>query len=473
MPTERDFVGAILRQDFYSFVQAAFPIVSPGDTFLLNWHLEAIACALDRVRSGECKRLVITVPPRTLKSIMTSVALPAFILGHDPTRKIICVSYSEGLARKHANDCRALMRHPFYRRVFPHTRISNSKDTELELATTAGGFRLSTSVGGTLTGRGGNLVIIDDPLKPQDAHSSVARESLRQWYGNTLLSRLNNKSDDVIIIVMQRLHMDDLAGHVLSGRGWEHLNLPAIAPCDQLIPLGPGRVHQRKTGDVLHPAREPLFELEGLKREMGSMDFSAQYQQEPVPESGNLIKWDWFARFEQAPFPQPTDRIIVSWDTAMSARELADYSACVVLYVRGESAYVVDVLRERLEYPDLKRKVLEWHWRWKNAHTNYSLLIENKGSGMSLIQELRRENIHAIAINPQGDKVMRMTAQTSRIESGAVFLPRNASWLEDLRAELMAFPAGRHNDQVDALSQGLQYASELQQRRVTTGTYRI
>jgi predicted phage terminase large subunit-like protein len=465
-------VRAILRQDFYSFVQAAFPIVSPGDTFLINWHLEAIAYALDRIRTGECNRLIITVPPRTLKSIMTSVALPAFVLGHDPTRKIICVSYSEGLARKHANDCRALMRHPLYQRVFPNTRISALKDTELELATTAGGFRLSTSVGGTLTGRGGNLVIIDDPLKPQDAHSSVARENLRQWYGNTLLSRLNNKSDDAIIIVMQRLHMDDLVGHVLGGGDWEQVNLPAIALCDQTIPLGPGRLHHRRVGDVLHAARESAFELERLRGEMGSMDFSAQYQQEPVPESGNLIKWDWFGRYKEAVPVVATDHILVSWDTAMSARELADYSACVVLHLKGESAFIVDVLRERLEYPDLKRKVLDRHWRWKNANTRYSLLIENKGSGMSLIQELKRDGVHAIAINPEGDKVMRMTAQTSRIESGGVYLPHAAPWLEDFRTELMAFPAGRHNDQVDALSQALQYASELQARRVWVGTYR-
>jgi predicted phage terminase large subunit-like protein len=317
------------------------------------------------------------------------------------------------------------------------------------------------------------LVIIDDPLKPQDAHSSVARENLKQWYGNTLLSRLNNKSDDAIIIVMQRLHMDDLVGHVLGGGDWEQLNLPAIALCDQSIRIGPARFHHRRVGEVLHPRRESNFELDRLKREMGSMDFSAQYQQEPVPESGNLIKWDWFARFDRLPPIMSTDRIVVSLDTAMSARELADYSACVVLHLKGDTAYVIDVIRDRLEYPDLKRKVLEGHWQWNSAKTQYSLLIENKGSGMSLIQELKRDNVHAIAITPTADKIMRMTAQTPRIESGAVFLPRQASWLEEFRAELIAFPAGRHNDQVDALSQGLQYASELQARRIYVGTYRV
>src|SRR3954447_8068735 len=148
-------VGAVIRRDFYSFVRATFPIISPNDSFAPNWHIEAVAFALTRVFEGEIKRLIITVPPRSLKSICASVAYPAFVLGHDPARRIICVSYAEGLARKHANDCRALMRSTLYHRLFPNTRISPAKDTELEFATTRGGNRLSTSVGGTLTGRGG------------------------------------------------------------------------------------------------------------------------------------------------------------------------------------------------------------------------------------------------------------------------------------------------------------------------------
>src|SRR5215217_7316050 len=239
-------LNAILRSDLYSFVQAAFRVVSAGDRLVANWHLEAITYALTRVRTGEIKRLIITVPPRSLKSICASVAFPAFVLGRDPTRRIICVSYSEALARKHANDCRALMRSPRYIRAFPKTRISGAKDTELEVMTTDRGFRLAASVGGTLTGRGGNLLIIDDPLKPQEAQSEAARDSLWQWYTNTLLSRLDNKADDAIILVMQRLHVDDLVGRLLEQGGWNHLDLPAIAEVDEAIPLGPAREYVRR-----------------------------------------------------------------------------------------------------------------------------------------------------------------------------------------------------------------------------------
>ncbi|TMJ36786.1 MAG: hypothetical protein E6G86_18165, partial [Alphaproteobacteria bacterium] len=236
MNADPRLVGAMLRSDFYSFIRATFPIVSPSSAFAPNWHIEAIAFALMRVLRGEIKRLIITVPPRSLKSICASVAFPAFVLGHDPTRRIICVSYAEALARKHANDCRALMRSTLYHRLFPNTRISNAKDTELEFATTRGGNRLATSIGGTLTGRGGNLIVIDDPLKPQDAYSEAARENTKQWYSNTLLSRLDDKTKDAIIVVMQRLHLDDLVGHLLEQKGWTHLNLPAIAESEFRIP---------------------------------------------------------------------------------------------------------------------------------------------------------------------------------------------------------------------------------------------
>jgi hypothetical protein len=210
------------------FVQAAFPIVAGGQVLQRNWHLEAMTAALNDVINGKSRRLIITVPPRSLKSICASVALPAFALGQDPSGNIICVSYSDDLSRKHGNDCRALMHSTMYRRIF-RTRISPLKDTEAEIRTTAGGSRLTTSVGGTLTGRGGNLLIIDDPLKPQDAQSESARDSLKQWYSNTLLSRLDHKSEGSIIVVMQRLHPDDLVGHLLEEGGWTHLNLPAIA----------------------------------------------------------------------------------------------------------------------------------------------------------------------------------------------------------------------------------------------------
>ena len=200
------------------------------------------------------------------------------------------------------------------------------------------------------------------------------------------------------------------------------------------------------------------------------MLFAAQYQQAPIAEGGNLIKWEWFKFYDELPGWKAGDRIIISCDTAMSSKELSSYSACVVLQVRDETAYVLDVVRDRFEYPDLKRKVVDVYRNWRNACDRCELLIENKGSGMSLIQELKRENIHALAIDPQGDKIMRMNAQTARIEAGSVFLPSRANWLDDFRGEILAFPAGRYTDQVDALSQALDRAFTQRRGEVRTGT---
>jgi predicted phage terminase large subunit-like protein len=191
---------------------------------------------------------------------------------------------------------------------------------------------------------------------------------------------------------------------------------------------------------------------------MGSLDFAAQYQQEPVPPGGNLINWSWFEIYEEAPRLSREDEFIVSWDTAMSAGELSDYSVCVVLQVRDGAPYVLDVLRERLEYPDLRRKVIETHHRWSSIANNYALLIEDKGSGMSLIQDLRQEGIRAIPVKPEKEKILRMNAHTAKIEAGYVHLPRQAHWLEEFKRELMAFPQCKHNDQIDALSQALDRA---------------
>ena len=319
----RAVLHAVLRRDPLAFLGKSFSTISPGQTLVQDWHLSAIAHRLEQVRKGEIRRLIINLPPRSLKSIMASVAFPAFVLGHDPTRRIICVSYSSELAAKHANDFRAIITAPWYRAIFPNTVIGK-KDSEGEIELTQRGFRLSTSVGGTLTGRGGDLVIIDDPLKPIDAYSETKRGAVNAWYNNTLLSRLDNKQTGAIIIVMQRVHIDDLTGFVLENAAeWTVLNLAAIAQSDEAIPLLGGKIHHRKIGDVLSPKREPLHILNDLKRQLGSDYFSAQYQQEPVPPGGAMIKRHWVQRYSGAPPRGRCSFILQSWDTAAKGAPIA------------------------------------------------------------------------------------------------------------------------------------------------------
>lgn len=278
---------AILRTDLASFLRMAFPLIVAGEPLKWNWHLDAICYHLELVRTREITRLIIEVPPRSLKSMIASVVFPAFCLGRKPTRKIITASYSADLAIKHANDCRALMRTSRYRALFPNAAIGIGKDTETEFHTTARGYRYSTSPGGTLTGRGGDMLILDDIMNAKEAASDARRETVIDWYSNTAFSRLDSKTDGAIVVVMQRLHQNDLAGHLREQGGWTVLSLPAIADELQSVPIGPDRVFHRPKGDVLHPVREPLAALEVLRATLGNYNFSAQYQQQPIPTRGN------------------------------------------------------------------------------------------------------------------------------------------------------------------------------------------
>ena len=449
--------NAILRNNLAAFTQRCFQTLVRTDPYLDNWHIDAMTHHLELCLQGETRRLIITVPPRNLKSICASVAFPAFALGHDPTLRIVCVSYAQELTVKHARDCRAVMESDWYRRLFPRTRINPKKNTEGEIETTARGYRLSTSVEGTLTGRGGNLIILDDPMKPAEAMSETRRRAVSQWYDGTLSSRLDSKTRDVIVIVMQRLHVDDLVGHVLEkGEPWTHLELPAIAEAPQEIAIGEGRIYRRAAGELLHPAREPREILDELKAAMGSQVFSAQYQQAPAPPGGALIKWAWFKTYERAPAWRTGDRIVQSWDTASKASAANDYSVCTTWLIRGKDYYLLDVLRCRLEYPELRRKILAH----AETHKASTVLIEDAGSGTHLIQDLQREGkLRPIGVPPQGEKVVRMEAQTPVIEAGYVYLPAAAPWLGDFEIEIKAFPGGRHDDQVDSVSQFLTWAA--------------
>ena len=253
-------VYALLRANLVSFIQMCFRTLNPTSRFCDNWHIVAIAWHLEQVRIGKIKRLIICMPPRSLKSISASVAFPAFIHGNDPSKHIIAVSYGQELSTKLHNDYRLILSSDWYKAIFPQTRISQHKDTENEVVLTGRGGRLATSINGVLTGRGADLIIIDDPLKPGDAMSEPKRKAVNDWFGSTLLSRLNDKANSAIVIVTQRVHADDLVGHVLetSGEDWTVLELPAIAPESQTIQIGDDRIYQRSADELLHADRESV-----------------------------------------------------------------------------------------------------------------------------------------------------------------------------------------------------------------------
>jgi predicted phage terminase large subunit-like protein len=438
---------ALLATNLTSFTEFAFDVIRPGILFKPNWHFEAVTYKLSQVASGEVRRLIMTLPPRTLKSLCASVALPAWFLGRNPSERVVVVSYSDFLARSHANDFRLLVNHPIYQATFPAMRLQ--RDTDREITTTKRGKRIATSIEGTLTGLGGNLIIIDDPLKLGDAMSEAVRAKVIEWYRSTLLSRADDKKEARIVLVMQRVHQYDLAGHLQEQGGFEVLNLPAIAQRDETYFLGEGRQYDRQKGELLHPEHEPAHVLSELKREMGPIAFSAQYQQSPIPPGGTIIKREWLTTYDDIRHG-PGDRIIMSWDIALSETESGDYSACVVLLRRQEVFYILEVVRGRFPFDKLKEKVMEV----KRRYTSPTLLIEDSPISRGLIQSLREKSINVTPYKPDTDKRSRVIAQSDLFAGGSVRLPRSASWLEEFIAELLAFP-GRHDDQVDALTQGL------------------
>jgi predicted phage terminase large subunit-like protein len=453
MNTDARLLQALLRADFRAFLQKVFQTLTPGQTYVASWLIEAIAFQLERVRRGEIKRLIINMPPRSLKSISASVAFPAFVLGLDPGRRIICASYSGDLAKKHSNDFRAVLESSWYKSTFPTTRIGPFKNTETEIELTARGFRMATSVGGTLTGRGGDIIIIDDPLKPDDALSETKRTAVNQWYNNTLLSRLDDKRTGAIVVVMQRVHMDDLTGFLTeTSDEWELLSLPAIALFDECVPVWNGQVHQRKAGEALSPEREPIEVLKALQLQLGSDAFSAQYQQMPTPPGGAMVKRHWIQRYSE--LPPTSERLVVlqSWDTASKGGPENDWSVCTTWILASKRRYfLVDVWRGKVDYPTLKTKIRELADAWKARR----VLVEDAGAGMMLVQELTGMVSGIVAVRPEGDKATRMAAASAKFESGQALLPERAAWLPDLEVELFAFPGGRHDDQCDSISQAL------------------
>lgn len=453
MTAHQNLVAAARRQFLKFFLMKVFETLHPGaDPLQLAWYLEAVCHACEEVKAGNKKRLIITEPPRHLKSITVSIAFVAWWLGHEPSKKFMVASYSQDLARLHAQQCRQIMESAWYQALFPRTRLATRSRT-LELITTAGGGRKAVSVGGTTTGFGADVIIIDDCMKADEVRSQAVRDEVKTWFGSTLLTRLNNKRDGCIISIQQRLHEDDLPALLLD-KGFDHLNLPAIAEKEERIPIGGDRWHHRHVGDLLDPTREDQTVLDQMRRDIGPVAFSAQYQQDPVAPEGNLLRFEWFGTYDERPERSSLLKVVQSWDKGMTAAPTSDYSVCTTWGFRDNKWLLLDVFRERLDYPDLKAAVIRLQRKWQAD----KVIIEDAGSGKSLEQELRLHRpFRPILWRVRDDKEGRFIGTLAEVEAGNILLPVEAPWLDAFRSEMKAFPQGKHDDQVDSFSQFMQF----------------
>lgn len=453
---EAAVLEALVTRRLDAFIAKTFQHLNNGQNLKPNWLIGTMAWHLDQVERVALKRLIINVPPRHLKSISASVAFPAFVLGRNPGTTFTLVCYSQELGEKMMRDLRSVLGSPWFRRAFPELRLT--KNNASEIVTDRNGGVNMTSVEGTLTGRGSDIIIVDDPIKPGDVQSEAERKRVNEWFSNTLFSRLNDKKTGRIVVAMQRLHEDDVSGYLTAapGHGWTVLKTPAIAELEALHPLiGKSKPYIRLAGSVIDPDREDHETLAQLQRDLGSLVFSAQYQQEPLPRLGNLVKTAWFKTYSPDDLDREFDAIVVSWDTASAAKDNNDFSVGSVFGVKDNRYYLLRVYRERLEYPALRRRILEVVHR----HRAGRVLLERADSGRNLYSDLTESDRHGRyrTINPKGSKEDRLAACSAIIEEGRVYLPESGDWLPAFLSEVTGFPSTRHDDQVDSLSQFLNH----------------
>lgn len=421
-------------------------------------HIRTIAENLEAVENGQVKRLMIFMPPRHGKSHLCSKYFPAWYLGKHPDHQIIHSTYAQEFAEEFGRKIRNLIAEKNYPILFSGVTLADDSTSAKRFHTNKGGVYVACGVGGQITGRGAHLLLIDDPIKNrEEADSETNRRKIKEWFQSTAYTRL--MPDGAIVIIQTRWHNDDLAGWLLTERAkekWKILNLPAIAEKEDEI--------GRKPGEALWPEWFPIEALEEKKTMVGSREWSALYQQRPTPDEGSIIKLEWFKRFREQP-AHPI-RIIQSWDTASKANEINDYSVCTTWFETATGYYLIDVFRKQIEYPALKRSVESLAMQYNPT----SIIIEDKGSGQSLIQDLRASTrLPVIPILPEKDKVTRMSAVSAMIEAGRVFLPNAAPWLINFEMEVCSFPLAAHDDQVDSVSQALGYFKQAIPFKVLMG----
>lgn len=421
---------------------------SPG--YLLPAHLDLLDRAVVRaVEAGG--RLVVMMPPRHGKSLLTSKFLPAWFLGRWPRRRVVLASYEADYAAGWGRQARDLLELHGRRLFDVRVRQDTSAAARWEIAGHGGGM-VTAGIGGALTGRGADLLIVDDPLKnPEEAASASRREAVWQWFTQVASTRLEPGA--AVVVVMTRWHVDDLAGRLLEGSGldrWEALDLPALA--DE------GDVLGRAPGEALWPARFDVDALEAQRRQLGSVPFSALYQQRPVPADGAIFKREWIryftareggydlgGRFEGQEFVRRFSTV----DLAVSTKSTADWTVIATWGVtsRGE-LLLLDLVRSRMEGPEIVPALRRVYERWRPV----SIGVEQVAFQLSIVQAAQRNGLPVVALKPDRDKVSRAMTAAARMEASQVFFPRDASWLAELERELLQFPAGKHDDQVDVLA---------------------
>lgn len=474
LPSLEEVRAERARREFAIFVEDAWPIVEPSAPFILGKHLDALTAHLQAVADGEIRNLLINIPPGHAKSLIVSVLWPAWMWAREtqadraggPGWRCLAASYAAELAIRDSVKCRALVESEWYQHAFVRDRwkLSSDQNVKSYFQNTKMGFRASLSVGGKTTGFRGNAIVVDDPLNALDAHSKAARDTAILWWDQAMGNRLNDLRKGARVVIMQRLHEEDLSGHLLRQGGWVHLCLPTEFEPERkcVTPIG-WSDWRTKPGELLFEALFPADVIAAEKRRLGSLGFAGQHQQRPSAADGTLFKRSWWKRWHRAGdfvpegvesrlLPDRFDEQFLSVDAAFKETSSSDYVAIGAWGRLGPDKFLLDQVRERLSFTETVKAILDLVAKYPLAR---SKLIEDKANGSAVIDVLRKKVPGIIAVNPEGGKEARAAAISPEVEAGNVFVPLQAQWVADYLEEHAAFPNGAHDDQVDQTSQAL------------------
>lgn len=458
------------ERNFAHFFRSAWPVLEPNTQLLYNWHHELIAEYLTACYLRQIKRLIINMPPRYSKSNEITVTWPCWVWTKVPEERFLITSYAGGLSTKHSTDRRTLIESRWYQAKWgcrcPELhhdpgcrsfRMATDQNVKSEFANDRRGHMTSTSMSGTATGKGGNILIVDDPHDTTRAESEIKRESDILEFDQKFTTRLDDKKNGVIIIVMQRLNEADLTGHCLKQGGWTHVKLEGEATKKTIVvfPMSKKEV-VREEGDALHPEREDKARLEIIRtKELGSYGYSCQYQQSPSPREGGILKRDWWQRYNK--LPEKFDQVIDSWDFTFKEGTKNDF-VCGTVWGRVQAFYyLLHLFKKQMGFEESLKQMLQMRTKFPEIRKT---LIEEKANGAAIIEVAKKKVTGVIAYNPQGSKEERAAAVSPMIESGNVFLPVKdiATFdVEDFIEVCANFPNVAHDDEVDSATQALLY----------------
>ncbi len=487
LPTLSDIDRELAKKSLAAYIRQAWHVVEPSNVYIHGWHIEAISEHLEAATRGEIRNLIINIPPRHAKSLLCCVFWPTWVWATKPETRWLFSSYGENLAIRDSLKCRRIIQSPWYQQNFGEAfSLTGDQNQKTRFDNDKTGYRIATSVGGMGTGEGGDFIVVDDPLKQADAHSLPARESVTDWWDNTMSTRGNNPDRVVKVVIMQRLHEQDLTGHLLErmradGGQYEHLCLPArYETTDRVTSIG-WRDPRTEPGQLLWPERFTPSALASLERDMDSYAVAGQLQQRPSPDAGGIFKkWYWrywkpegvtlppiaveivdektktvtLTEVEAVDLPDQFDEVMQSWDCAFKDSQKSDFVAGQVWARTSADRYLLDYYKDRADIIETMAQIERFTAKWPKA---YAKLIEDKANGPAVMQILGRKVSGLIPVEPEGGKIVRAHAASPAVESGNVYLPHPALylWVNGFIDSCAGFPNMANDDDVDAFTQAM------------------